>query len=546
MSITKTKKPAEVQKETNLLTLNNINIANINIANGVNLLSSNKNRINNDQKNLFSDNNIRSNSQNNLKNVSRNNSIKDSSNNSLNKDSLKLPERIDNTANNYCPNSLINNIRDITGNSTNTNKVSRTHFPSQILDIHKDIVNNQELLNKTDKNVAFILSNRKSNITNNISKNNYIMDNNLENECGKNDLCFKVYETNKINYPLKIDQGNYYTNSGKFHNSNSNCEKNESDNSLIQPKGINVLILENLQGNIEIGKSLIKFEKKRNNQKNTTYGSNNKTSLNIDNICFKNGESYLTKGKTLERNKNEKSPGLTSSNNSASNGNCNNNFNINSNQGNSNARNDSIKSSVQHVLEYVNKGLIIQKDHLNNNNHRTSIKSATNQDFLNKRGSIKGQDNSLLDNELNNCLFSNNVSSFNKYQQEIQNNDMKYNAPKKETQTHLEISNNHLVSIRIDRGGSKELNTKEHNKEFLTPKLDKQNQAQNLNDISPQKLDKIKNLPINLANKDKIKLYELNNNYITGNNFVNSNINQNSARNTKNQFSFQQKTHKKN
>jgi hypothetical protein len=537
-------------KETNLLTLNNINIANINIANGVNLLTSNKNKINSDQKNLFSDKHVRSNSQNNLKNASRNNSIRESSNNSLNKDSLKTLEKNDHINSNYCPNNLINH-RESTGISSNTNKVTRTHFPSQIIDIPKDIVNNQELQNKNDKSVAFLISNRKTNLTNNANKNNYIMDNNLENECGKNDLCFKVYETNKINYPLKIDQGNYYTNSGKFQNFYShNCDKNDSDNSLIQHKGINIITSDNLQGNLEIGKSLIKFEKKRNIQKNYTYGSNNKTSLNIENICPKNGESYLNKGKTIERNKNEKSPGLTSSNNSASNGHCtnniNNNFNNNSNQANSIVRNDvGIKSSVPHVLEYVNKGLLNQKDQLNSNNHRTSIKSATNQDFLNKRGSVKGQDNSLIDNELNNCLF-NNVNSFNKYQHEIHSNDMKYNAPKKETHIVSEINNNYPISTRIDRGGSKEVNVKDVNKDTLTPKVDKFNQAQNLNDISPQKLDKIKNLPINLANKEKSKPYELSNNYLSVNNFINSTINQNSARNTKNQFTFQQKNHKKN
>ena len=238
LSLTKSKKSNDQTKETHLISINNFNNSNL-TNNGVSLLATNKVIVvTNETKNTFlAEKSVRSNSQTNLKNVSRNNSIRESNNNSLNKDSLKTSEKLENNVG--ASNVTGTNILSSVPINPNT-KILRTQFPSHIGDFHKEIVNNQELLTKNEKNGAFSHSTRK-NITNNLNKNNYIMDNNLENECGKNDYSFKVYETNKINYPLKIEQNNNFsTNSGGYFNNylmNHNPEKNDSDNSLINQKG---------------------------------------------------------------------------------------------------------------------------------------------------------------------------------------------------------------------------------------------------------------------------------------------------------------------
>lgn len=214
-----------------MLTLNNINLNNINIAHGVSLLASNKhNSINNDQKNIFSsDKSNRFNSQN-IKNISRNSSIRESSNNSLNKDSLKVPEKCDNLNCNVCPSLILHNTPHVPIINQH-NKNIKVPLPSHNVD-NKNIVNFQEIVNKNERNLTFNQELRKKSFldNNNLNKNN-IMD--LENECGKNDLCFKVYETNKFNYPLKIENNDH--NSGYYNNYLTNQkEKNDLDIASMQ------------------------------------------------------------------------------------------------------------------------------------------------------------------------------------------------------------------------------------------------------------------------------------------------------------------------
>lgn len=177
-------------------------------------------------------------------------------------------------------------------------------------------------------------------------------------------------------------------------------------------------------------------------------------------------------------------------------------------------------------------------------NSRTSLKTTMNQDLISKGNSSllnhRIQENSLLDSELNNALiYNNNINYLNKNQQDVLNNDMKYNAPKKDKFVISKID-----TQKIERDKSKELN---FGKECLTPKLDKFSKVSTLSDNSPQIAEKIKHPTNNDQIKEKNKLFELNNNQIT-HNFTSSNNNstQNSSRIGKNQYSFQKKQLKKN
>ena len=244
LSLSKAKKGNEASKETNLLTLNHINNNNINIANGVSLLSSNKpTSVTNENKNvLSSDKNIKCISQN-IKYTSRNNSVRESSNNSLNKDSLKMSEKCDNLNYNLYPHNILHNSGNTSVTHNNINKVVKVPIPNPITETHKDtIVNNQELVTKNDKKVSFNQVIRKKNLENNQVKNNYILDNDIDNENIKNDIYFKVNETNKLNYPLKIEQSNHTnsSNTGGYYNNyiSNQIDKNETDNISLQKGNI--------------------------------------------------------------------------------------------------------------------------------------------------------------------------------------------------------------------------------------------------------------------------------------------------------------------
>jgi len=248
------------------------------------------------------------------------------------------------------------------------------------------------------------------------------MDNNLENECGKNDLCFKGYETNKINYPLKVD--NYSSNAHSNIYLNNYFNEKDNDSMLIHKE------------KVEIGRNLLNFEKKRLSNKNN---QSNNGPLHIDNLMANQPEdSYVMKCRNFERKKEEKekSSRLTSSNNSASG---------NNNQANS--KKGEMKSSVKHVLEYVNKGLqMTGNTYLSTHNNQKSLKSTKNQDFNHKIGYSK----------------KDHMNDINAYYPSNNENDMKYNAPKRD----LLLNNNQKRDLSKD---SKDNAIKE----AVTPKIDK-------------------------------------------------------------------------
>lgn len=287
---------------------------------------------------------------------------------------------------------------------------------------------------------------------------------------------------------------------------------------------------------------MLKFEKKRSSIKNNCSSNN---SSNTDNLNSKNVDLLITKCGNFERNKNEKSPRLTSSNNSASNTSNNIPASVkpSSQMNHSNNRGDaSIKSSVKHVLDYVNKGLShmnTNKDHMGNN--RTSLKSKINQDIINKGKTANinqwNQENYLIDTELNNALiFNNNINYLNKNKQEILTNDMKFNGTKKDSNFFLENEDNTQINER-DKYREVLLERDSH-----TPKLEKftSSKVSKISNNSPQIIEKNK-YPSNVSLREKNKLFELNNNQIIPNNSnSNQNSTQNSSRIVKNQVSFQQ------
>jgi len=71
-----------------------------------------------------------------MRNVSRNTSVRESNNNSLNKDSLKMAEKCDSCG--VCP----------TGTNSKSHRIP-------VVPHHNDIINNQELLEKGERAIAF-------------------------------------------------------------------------------------------------------------------------------------------------------------------------------------------------------------------------------------------------------------------------------------------------------------------------------------------------------------------------------------------------------